>query len=93
MLTVLLPWPTTRWVMGARWCDRLRTGERGGGWVGSVDEGWTKERRAGRDQTWMLESGEPERRKLPVGSTATLVTAWRCERGVEIDRPVQSYIC
>jgi len=62
MLAALLEWPRTRLVMAARWCDRLRSGEPGGGCVGSVDEGWTKERRASRDQTWMVESGEPERR-------------------------------
>ncbi len=50
--------------------DRLRSGERGVGWLESVDEACEKERSPGRDQIWMFESEDPERRKLEVGSTA-----------------------
>lgn len=57
----------------------------------SVEEGCEKDRRAGRDQTWMLESEDPERRKLEVGSTARVVIDWRWDCEVDICRPVHSY--
>ena len=42
-----------------------------------------KERSEGMDQRWMLESGEPESRKLQVRSTARRVVGWRWACGVE----------
>jgi len=36
-----------------------------------------KERREGRDQTWILESAEPERRCVKDGEIVRWVTGWR----------------
>jgi hypothetical protein len=38
-----------------------------------------KERSEGRDHRWMLESADPERKKLEEASTASVVVAWRCD--------------
>lgn len=48
-----------------------------------------KDRMEGRDHTWIMASGEPERKKLDVGSTAMLVTGWRWAVDVETRRPEQ----
>jgi len=52
-----------RAVMGPRWWERVWSGTL----ASRVDE---KERREERDQTWMLESAEPERRCVEVGEMA-----------------------
>jgi hypothetical protein len=83
MLALLALWPQTMDEMGPRWVERVCTGER--------DVSGEKERMAGRAQTWIMASGEPERKKLEVGSTASAVTGWRCEVDVDTRRP--EHIC
>ena len=41
--------------------------------------GLEKDSRLGSDQTWTLASGDPDRIKLVVGSTASEVTGCRCD--------------
>lgn len=81
MLAGVDEWPMARAVMAPRCEKRVWSGVR---W----EEGVEKERSEGRDQTWMFESAEPERRKDDVGSMARDVTGWRWDWGVVIWRPV-----
>jgi hypothetical protein len=81
MLAVVELCPQTSPESGPRWVERVCTGER--------DVSGEKERIAGRFQTWTMESVEPERKKLDVGSTASDVTGWRWEVEVETNRPEQ----
>lgn len=60
--------------MAARWFVSVLRGENGRGWLGSFCEGWEKDKSEGNDQSWRLESEDPERMKLKVGSTARQVT-------------------
>lgn len=53
-------------VIGPRWVDSV--------WTGVRDVSGEKERIAGSAHTWTMASGEPERKKLEVGSTARDVT-------------------
>ena len=59
--------------------------------IGVCEASGEKDKRLGRDQTWMMESVEPERKKLELGSTARAVTCWRCDVGVDTSRPVHIY--
>ena len=92
MLVLLKLWPTMRHVISARWWERVWRGEKGDDWLGSLLVEDEKERRAGMDQIRMFESGDPERRKLDVGSTTRHVVACRWDGGVETCRPVHSYL-
>jgi hypothetical protein len=60
-------------------------------WIGEREVSGEKERMAGRAQTCTMASGDPERKKLEVGSTAMDVTGWRWEVDVETRRPEQIY--
>jgi hypothetical protein len=79
MLLVLELWPHTMAVMGPRCVERVCTGER--------EVSGAKERIDGSAHTCIIASGEPERKKFEVGSTARLVTGWRCDVDVDTRRP------
>lgn len=70
--------------IGPRCVERVCTGER--------EVSGENERIAGNDQTWIMASEDPERKKLEVGSTAIDVTGWRWEVDVETRRPEQIYV-
>ena len=92
MLVLLAPWPTVSAVMAARWLGRDRRGACRDGWLMSLTDEDAKDRSVGSDQTWILESSEPESRKLAVESAARHVMVCRWDCGVEICRPVHSYL-
>lgn len=85
-------WPKARALMVARWFEREWSGEKGSGWLESVDEEARNDSRDGMDQRCMLESGDPDRRKFDVGSTARHVVGWRWDCGVDTWRPVHNYL-
>jgi hypothetical protein len=66
MLELLELCPQTMEVIGPRCVERVCKGER--------DVSGEKDRIDGRAHTCIMESGEPERKKLEVGSTAREVT-------------------
>lgn len=70
-------WPNTTAVIAARWFERDLKGEKGKSWLFSLAEEAENESRPGMDQTCAVESVEPDRRKLEVGSTARHVVDWR----------------
>ena len=65
--------------MGPRCVESVFTGER--------EVSGENERSDGSAQTCTMASGEPERKKLEVASTASEVTGWRCDVDVETSRP------
>lgn len=78
--------------MAARWFESVCMGENGSGKLGSLTDGAEKDSNEGIDQSWRLESEDPDSRKLEVGSTARHVVGWRWACGVDIWRPVPSYL-
>ena len=69
MLALLVLCPHTIDVMGPRCVDSV--------WIGEREVSGANDRMEGSAQTCTMESGEPERKKLDVGSTAREVTGWR----------------
>ncbi len=77
MSLVLVLWPDDIAVMVVRCADKDLRGD-----SGIVDplilrEGGKKDSRSNKDHTWMLESGDPEKRKVPDTSVARQVTGCR----------------
>lgn len=70
--------------IGPRWVESV--------WTGECEVSGEKESMAGRLQTWIMASEEPERKKLEYGSTVSDVTGWRCEVDVETRRPEHIYL-
>ena len=70
-------WPNATAVIAARWFERDLRGEKGRSWPFSLAVKAENESRPGIDQTWIVESVEPDRRKLEVGSTARHVVDCR----------------
>lgn len=69
--------PTIMAVIAARWFESDLEGENGRSWPCSLADEAEKESRSGIDQTWIVESVEPDSRKLEVGSTARHAVDWR----------------
>lgn len=92
MLVLLALWPIASAVMAARWLGRDRRGAWGDGWLMSLVDEAENDRSVGIDQTWILESSEPERKKFDEESAARQVIVCRWDWGVEIERPVHSYL-
>lgn len=80
---VLELWPKTRALIDARWFERDFSGENGSGWLGSLITGARNDSRDGMDQRCILASGDPDRRKFDVGSTARHVVGCRWDCGVD----------
>lgn len=73
-------WPNWSALIGARWSENVWRGENGRGWLGSLvddDDDARNESNDGIDQKWIFESGDPDRRKFDVRSTAKHVVGWR----------------
>lgn len=62
--------PNTTAVIAARWFESDLRGENGRSWPFSLADEAENDSNPGIDQTWIVESVEPDRRKLEVGSTA-----------------------
>ncbi len=63
-------WPNTMAVIAARWFERDLRGENGGYCPFSLADEAENESIPGMDHRWIVESVEPDRAKLEVGSTA-----------------------
>lgn len=60
-------------VIAARWFESVLRGENDRSGPFPLTDEVENESRPGIDQTWIVESVEPDRRKLEVGSTAVQV--------------------
>ena len=83
--------PTAMLVIAVVWLEMVLIGEEEyvADMLLSADDCLEKVMRSGRDQTCTLESSEPERMKLFVGSTTRDVTGCRWVAGVITCLPVQ----
>ena len=70
-------WPDTMVVIAARWFESDLKGEKANSWPLSRIDEVENESNPGIDQTWIVESVEPDKRKLKVGSAARHVVDWR----------------
>jgi hypothetical protein len=80
MFVVLALWPSAKDVTAAWWLDSVRSGSEI-----SLDD---KDKRFGRDQTWIFESSDPLSRWDCVA--ARVETFCRCAAGVETCLPVHT---
>ena len=77
MLFALELWPNTTAVIAARCCESERRGPRIGPSLYSLTDDAENDSSPGIDHTLIVESGEPDNKKLAVGSTARHVVACR----------------
>lgn len=77
MLVADLKCPVTTLVIGPRWLESVRQGDVWDDVDRPFPAGPENERRELIDQTWMLESSEPDKTKFNVKSTARAVTGCR----------------